>query len=75
MEDHELAEEWHSKGVTPEAVLIISLGSLFGVGLCTQLVKQNTVPVLPLILMGVVTLGTMMAFQSTLADHMYISRP
>ena len=71
MDDHELAEEWHSKGVTPEVVLILSLGSLFGVGLCTQLVKQNIVPIVPLILMGVVTLGTMMAFQSTLAEHPY----
>ena len=74
--DHELAEEWHRKDVPPETVLLISLGALLGLGVCTQVVRQSTLPVvITLILMAVITLGSMVALQSSLPASTSHGRP
>mgnify|MGYP004224804653 FL=1 len=74
--DHELAEEWHRKDVPPETVLLLSLGALLGLGVCTQVVRQSTVPVvITLILMAVITLGSMAALQSSLPGTLSHGRP
>ena len=74
--EHELAEEWHRKDVHPETVLLISLGALLGLGVCTQVVRQNTLPVvITLILMAVITLGSMVALQSSLPTTLSHGRP
>lgn len=74
--EHELAEEWHRKDVPPETVLLISLGALLGLGVCTQVVRQSTLPVvITLILMAVITLGSMVALQSSLPATLSHGRP
>ena len=72
--EHELAEDWHHRDVAPETVLIVSLGALLGLGFVTQVTRQAANPVVPLVLMGIITLGTMIAWQSTLAQHVFVSR-
>ena len=74
--EHELAEEWHSKEVQPEAVLLVSLGALLGLGFCTQVVRSSTAPiVLTLVLMATITLGSLMALQNTLPASLSHGRP
>ena len=76
MDDNELGEEWHNKDVPPETVLLLSLGALLGLGLCTQVMRQSTVPVIiTLIMMGVITLGSMAALQSKLPASLSHGRP
>ena len=74
--EHELAEEWHRKDVSPETVLLVSLGALLLLGLCTQVVRQSTLPVvITLLLMAFITLGSMMALQTSLPATLSHGRP
>ena len=73
--EHELAADWHQREVAPEVVLLVSLGTLMLLGMATQLMRQNTALVLPLIIMGAVTLGSLLMWQNTLREHLYVSRP
>lgn len=73
--EHELAADWHQREVAPEVVLLVSLGTLMLLGMATQLMRQNTALVLPLIVMGAVTLGSLLMWQNTLREHLYVSRP
>ena len=74
--EHELAEEWHRKDVSPETVLLVSLGALLLLGVCTQVVRQSTLPVvITLLLMAFITLGSMMALQTSLPATLSHGRP
>ena len=73
--EYELAADWHERGVAPEVVLLVSLGTLMLLGMVTQLMRQNSALVLPLIVMGAVTLGSLLMWQNTLREHLYVSRP
>ena len=74
--EHELAEEWHRKDVSPETVLLVSLGALLLLGLCTQVVRQSTLPVvITLILMAIITMGSLMGLQSSLPATLSHGRP
>ena len=72
--DHELAAEWHSKETAPETVLMISLGALLLLGMCTQLMRQSAMPMVALAAMGLITLSVMAAWQGTLSSQ-YGPRP
>ena len=74
--EHELAEEWHRKDVSPETVLLVSLGALLLLGVCTQVVRQSTLPVvITLILMAIITMGSLMGLQSSLPATLSHGRP
>lgn len=73
--EHELAADWHQREIAPEVVLLVSLGTLMLLGMATQLMRQNTALVLPLIIMGAVTLGSLLMWQNTLREHLYVARP
>lgn len=74
--EHELAEEWHNKDVAPETVLLVSLGALLGLGVCTQAVRSSQAPIiLTVILMGTITLGSLLALQNTLPATLSHGRP
>jgi len=73
--EHELAADWHQREIAPEVVLLVSLGTLMLLGMATQLMRQNTALVLPLIIMGAVTLGSLLMWQNTLREHLFVARP